>query len=247
MVGRVGLHTVRASLPPHLELGQLGVGQSMLLLQIDDADDDALDALHLAIAEAFVALGRVTFLEDVERPTLGTLWRKLWSPGHHRVEGAEWTPEEDGTRHRRIVLRSAFGAAGAVGTAPVELGLTSTVKPEVAARLFEFSGWFQGAQLVLLSKAAAPAPGVDDRFICTLAAEKNWSVLDALPVEDKMTAAAFPGVDGALMGVIALGDTDAQAIADALTGRFTAHGLPWQVHAPAETLSRYGHALAQGA
>ena len=29
-------------------------------------------------------------------------------------------------------------------------------------RLFEFSGWFQGAQLVLLSKAAAP--GVDDRF-----------------------------------------------------------------------------------
>jgi hypothetical protein len=127
----------------------------------------------------------------------------------------------------------------------VELGLTSTVRPEVALRLFEFSGWFQGAQLVLLSTAAAP--GVDDRFICGLAAEKNWSVLDALPAEDKISAAAFPGVDGALMGVIALGDTEAQAIADALTERLTAHGLPWQVHPPAETLSRYGHAATQGA
>ena len=81
MVGRIGLHTVRASLPPALELGQLGAGQSMLLVQIDDADDHALDALHLAIAEAFVALGRVTFLEDVNRPTLGTLWRELWTRG----------------------------------------------------------------------------------------------------------------------------------------------------------------------
>jgi len=244
MVGRIGLHTVRASLPPALELGQLGAGQSMLLVQIDDADDHALDALHLAIAEAFVALGRVTFLEDVDRPTLGTLWRKLWSPGH-RSDAAAWTPEEEGTRHRRIALRSAFGAAGAVGTAPVELGLTSTVRPEVAVRLFEFSGWFQGAQLVLLSKSAAP--GVDDRFICGLAAEKNWSVLDALPAEDRISAAAFPGVDGALMGVIALSGTDPQSITDALTERFAAHGLPWQVHSPAETLSRYGHALARGA
>lgn len=238
MVGRIGLHTVHADLPAALELGRLGRGQSMLMLQIDDADDEAIAAMHRAVAEAFASMGRVTFLEDVDRPTLGTLWRKLWNPAQ-RADAAAWLPEEGGTQHRRVALRSPLAAAGA---APAELGLTSTLEPDAALRLFEFSGWFQGAQLVLLSQPAAPAPQVDDRVLCALASEKSWSALDALPTGDRISAVAFPGVDGALLGIIALDDgaLALQAIADALTARFTAHGLAWQAHPPAETLARYG-------
>ena len=110
----------------------------------------------------------------------------------------------------------------------MELCLTSTVEVEEAARLFDFSGWHQAAQLVLLSEPGAPAPTIDDRLVARLACDKDWSLLGSLPAADRIMGAATAGVDGALMGIITLGGTAEAALSDTLTARLDAHGLPWQ-------------------
>lgn len=245
-LARIGLHAVHGTLPPALALGTLGPGRSMLVVQPEDADDAVLEALNRAIAETFAQLGRTTFLQDIdEESVFGALWRRLWGPSRHTP--AAWSAEADGSQYRRISLRSPFGAAGALGTQPVELCFTSTLEVEEAARLFDFSGWHQAAQLVLLSEPGAPAPGIDDRLVARLACDKDWSLLGSLPAADRIMGAATAGVDGALMGIITLGGTAEAALSDTLTARLDAHGLAWQRHSASETAARYAGAMAHGA
>jgi hypothetical protein len=166
------------------------------------------------LARALTATARVTF----PCTFVSTVATSAWSTS-------------DGDQVRTLTGRglAARIAAKLKGT-PSDLTLVSTRRPETARRLFDDAGfpWWMQGQVVVLSKADAPPPDIDEDTLLALFGD-DWTshapALGAVGIEGIVR----PGVDGDVAGLLSLTVSFEEAVLGVLEGETRRAGFDWAV------------------
>ncbi|GCB05043.1 hypothetical protein PSUB009319_26740 [Ralstonia sp. SET104] len=112
--------------------------------------------------------------------------------------------------------------------APTQVTLQATTDAQTAIRLFDDSGysWHLQGQVAILSTEHADIASLDRKTVLSLIGP-DWTMEATALTAKGITAVLRPGVDGAVIGVLCLDDTFAQALTAALERETNAAGFGW--------------------
>jgi len=217
-VNQTAIFACRDPLGSHWQLGPLPPSEGRLTLigwsqPAERRDAGVPEEVAGVLARALTSIARVTFPCSFVKP----------------VATDGWSPMGDDL----IRMLSVKGLGRRIlsnfrGT-PTDITLMSTRRPETAAGLFDDAGfpWWQQGQVVLLSKADAPPPGIDGETLLALF-EDDWTKRAASQLAPGgIEGILRPGVDGDVAGLLSLTDAFEQVSLEVLQRETRHDGFDW--------------------
>jgi hypothetical protein len=216
-VSALSLFACRDARGPQWQLGPLPPAQRTMTLigwhqSPPPPDAGVPQPVARALAGAFTAVARATFLSSHAHPSASGAW------------------SDCGGDQVRVLTRKGVAsriAARLRGT-PQNITLVSTRRADAAAQLFGDEGfpWWMQGQIVLLSQLDAPPPGIDEPQLLALFADDWTARADALAAE-RVEAMVRPGVDGDVAGLLAFSESFEREVLAALEREARSLGATW--------------------
>ena len=216
-MSKLTLWAERGAVAAHWQLGDLvdATPGRCLLLGWDAVPDLVDGGVPLAVAAAWsralAACARISFLSVADVPAA-----RGWQP-----VGADMALADP-----RLLGRLVARLRGM----PHHAALVCSRQPTTIARAFDDAGfpWWLQSQVLLLTAPDAPPPEITPAQASDLL-DEAWARQADVLQRAGLVAVARPGVDGDVMGLLALDDTFLDRFIDALGVQARLSGLGWEL------------------